>query len=342
MIPKVMKMILTKDQIKSIALGTERVEEQGGCIHFYRFTKEQDVLYQNRDKALHMKSLGTSGVQLRFLTDSQSLFLKTEITSGSSRSYFAFEVFANGSRIGTLDNFGGKTMTGIYTTDVYPQGEFSKTFDLGMGEKEICIYFPWSAHAAIKTLALDDGASVIPVKPKKTMLCFGDSITQGYDAVYPSSKYITRLAKMLDAQEYNKAIGGEIFFPELADTKEDFVPDYVTVAYGVNDWAKFSLKEFLGNCKSFFCNVSENYPTSKIFVITPIWSKLNYDSPLGTLENVGKLIEEQAAEFANISVIQGFRFVPQEESLFGDGELHPNDQGFDFYFQNLKKAINAL
>ena len=127
-----------------------------------------------------------------------------------------------------------------------------------------------------------------------------------------------------------------------ADTKEDFVPDYVTVAYGVNDWAKCSLKEFLGNCKSFFCNVSENYPTSKIFVITPIWSKLNYDSPLGTLENVGKLIEEQAAEFANISVIQGFRFVPQEESLFGDGHLHPNDAGFDCYFENLKKAIKAV
>ena len=71
---------------------------------------------------------------------------------------------------------------------------------------------------------------------KKRILCFGDSISQGYDALYPSNQYTPQLAKLLDAEEYNKAIGGEIFRPELALARDDFEPEYITVAYGTNDW----------------------------------------------------------------------------------------------------------
>ena len=49
-----------------------------------------------------------------------------------------------------------------------------------------------------------------------------------------------RLADALGAEEVNKAIGGECFFPELAATKEDFQPEYITVAYGTNDWSRKS------------------------------------------------------------------------------------------------------
>ena len=36
---------------------------------------------------------------------------------------------------------------------------------------------------------------IAAVKPAKKMLCFGDSITQGYDAAYASNSYIARLAR---------------------------------------------------------------------------------------------------------------------------------------------------
>ena len=73
---------------------------------------------------------------------------------------------------------------------------------------------------------------------KNRLLAFGDSITQGVDVVHPSLAYAPTLARLMDADSRNKGIGGEVFFPALLEEKEDLDPDFVTVAYGSNDWSK--------------------------------------------------------------------------------------------------------
>ena len=336
-------MNLNLSQIRCITTGAVRIEEIDGNIHFYRFTKQQEELYKNRNDDFYKKTLATSGIQMRFRTNSQTIFLSVDITGGSSRSYFSFEVFVNGERIDTLNNFSKEDMQRDYTKSVFPLGNFSKKFCLGMGEKEVCIYFPFSVKATLKEFIIDDDSFIKPIKPSKKMLCFGDSITQGYDALYPSNKYITKLANMLRAIEYNKAIGGEIFFPELAAAKEDFEPDYITVAYGTNDWNRCTKEEFTYNCREFFYNLNNNYPNTNIIAITPIWRKeMNESRPFGDFKNVGEIIQKQAAEFRNIFVIQGFEFVPPNENLFADLRLHPNDNGFEYYFENLLKHIKDV
>lgn len=336
-------MNLNLSQIRDISTGAVRIEEIDNNIHFYRFTKQQEELYKNRSDDFYKKTFATSGIKICFHTNSQTLFLRTEITGGSSRSYFAFDVFVNGVKIDTLDNFSDIDIPQNYTTLNFPLGEFSKEFNLGVGEKEVCVYFPWSVKVILKEFIIDDNSFIKPVKPNKKMLCFGDSITHGYDALYPSNKYITKLADMLNAGEYNKAIGGEIFFPALAATKEDFEPDYITVAYGTNDWNKCSKEELTHNYKDFLCNLSNNYPNAKIFVITPIWRKdMNESRLFGDFKSVGEIIQKQTAAFSNISVIQGFEFVPQNEDLFADLRLHPNDEGFEYYFENLSKHIKDI
>lgn len=333
-------MNLNLSQIRDITTGAVRVEEIDNYIHFYRFTNQQEELYKNRSDDFYKKTFATSGVQMRFRTNSQTLFLKTEITAGSSRDYFAFAVFVNGEKIDTLDNFFDIDIPRNYSTLKLPLGEFSKKFYLGTGEKEVRIYFPWSVKATLKEFILDDNSFIKPVKPSKKMICFGDSITQGYDALYPCNKYISRLADMFDAVEHNKAIGGEIFFPELAALREDFEPDYITVAYGTNDWNRCTEEEFIHNCKEFLYNLNITYPNSKIFVITPIWRKdMNQIRQFGEFKNIEKIIKKQAEGFENISVVQGFEFVPQNENLFADLRLHPNDNGFKYYFENLAKQI---
>ena len=148
---------------------------------------------------------------------------------------------------------------------------------------------------------------------------------------------------MLNVEEYNKAIGGEKFFPELAATREDFVPDYITVAYGTNDWKCCKEEGFTRNCKEFFYNLNNSYPNSKIFVITPIWRKdMDANGAFGKFINVADNIQNQVAGFDNVSVIQGFEFVPQNENMFADLRLHPNDKGFECYFENLSKCINKM
>lgn len=336
-------MNLNLSQIREITLGAVRVEKIENDIHFYRFTVQQEELYKNRDDDLYAKTFATSGVQIRFKTDSQSLFLKTEVSKASSRSYFAFDVFADGKKIGSLDNFSDVRLPQDYTKLSFRYGEFSKKFELGVGEKEVRIYFPWSVRATLKELSIDDGAFVMPIKPSKKALCFGDSITHGYDALYPSNKYITKLCNMLDAEEYNKAIGAEIFFPELAATKEDFEPDFITVAYGTNDWNRCTKEEFIQNCKEFFYNLNKSYPKSRIFAITPIWRKEMHEKrEFGKFEDVAPIIEKEASVYDNVSVIHGFDFVPKDENMYADLRLHPNDDGFECYFDALSKKITEL
>lgn len=339
-------MKLNLSQIKEITMGAARVEEVDSDVHFYRFTKEQEELYRDRDlyhphgRGFYMKTFSTSGIQMRFRTDSQSLFLNVDVDKGSTRLYFALEVFVNGKRIDSINNFSDTELVGNYTKWKFPLGNFFKKFDLGKGEKEVRLYFPWSVKTILKELVLDDGSFIVPVKPGKKLLCFGDSISHGYDVLYPSNKYLTKLAEILDAEEYNKAIGGEIYFPELAKTREGFEPDYIVVEYGSNDWSKCTREELAQNCRTFLCNIRETYPNIQIYVTTPIWRKDMHDvKPCGDFMRVGEIIEEQAAGLENLRVIQGFDFVPQEDTLFADLRLHPNDEGYEYFLESLLKHI---
>ncbi len=196
--------------------------------------------------------------------------------------------------------------------------------------------------AEIEEISIDDGSFITPINNDKKILMYGDSITHGYDALNPSNKYATRLANALGYDEYNKAIGGEIFFPALAKIKQPFTPDIITVAYGTNDWSKTDKVLFDKNCKAFFENLAENYPDTPIFAITPIWRKEipTATKPFGDFSLIEEGIREAAKNLKNVTVVRGFDFVPKEEKYFADLRLHPNDTGFECYFKNLYKEID--
>lgn len=331
-------MILNFEQLRKITLGAVEMAEDEQGIHFHRFTKEQREIYEKR--GLNAKVRSTSGVQLRFRTDSNYLALAVCTTPGTTRTYFAFDVLVNGVRIGTLDNFSHVELPQNYPPVELPLGEYSKQFDLGEGMKEVRIVFPWSVIAVLQKLELDDGAVIEPVKPEKKLLCFGDSITHGYDALYPANKYASLLADFLGAEEFNKAIGGERFWPELAQTKENFQPDYITVAYGTNDWSGCTAEVLTANCEAFYRNLATTYPNVPIYAITPIWRKgSDVSNQCGPFTIVEETIRKATAPFENITVISAIDFVPHDENYFADLRLHPNDKGFAPYFECLSQAI---
>lgn len=54
--------------------------------------------------------------------------------------YFSVDVYANDKLIGCLDNFSDQTLPEDYFEITFPVVEFSKTFDLGEGEKTVTVY----------------------------------------------------------------------------------------------------------------------------------------------------------------------------------------------------------
>lgn len=336
-------MQLGFETIKSIACGAVRMTQGEDGVRFYRFTQEQHQMYSQRIVGLFQKSQATAGIKLCFKTDSKQLVFKALFENAYSRTYFSVDVYADDVLVGCLDNFSDQTLPKDYSAINFSVGVYSKTFDLGAGEKIVTVHLPWNKKVALQELSLDDGSYVVPVKPEKKLLAFGDSITQGFDALRPSRRYIARLAQALGAEEFNKAVGAEHYYPALAATKESFTPDYITVAYGTNDWSSSTPEVFKPNVREFYSNLQNTYPGVKTFVISPIW-RPNWQeiAAVGAFSDIEKEIRLATENMENVTAISGSDLVPHDTDFYGDGRLHPNNEGFDHYFENLWSIIKDL
>lgn len=337
-------MRLNFDQIQSITCGAVRILQEEKGLRFWRFTKEQEVMYYDTRVQTGMNYAGRSrasaGVKFAFRTDSKKLTLRVEAEPSTTRTYYDFEVLVNGVTIGSLNNHDGKLYPLGRPKACYSLEEISKEFFLGSGEKLVEVYFPWSVCPFVKAVELDEGSTLTPVKRPKTLLVYGDSITQGYDSTKLSGHYTAQLAKMLDADIVSKAIGGEIYHPPLAKLRDDLDPDYITVSYGSNDFRKTDGAAFEADCKAFCAALRENYPKAKIFVLTPVWrGDLDEKSPFGDFLRVDEKITKAVADIADVTVIHGYDFVPHDPVYFGDLYLHPNDDGFCSYAKQVCAEI---
>lgn len=325
-------------QIRNITQGAVRIEREFDGIHFYRFTKEQEKFYKDYgNEFYYSQTYATVGIKLAFTTDSSYLYFNMSAVGASARKYFSLDIIKDGTYIGSIDNYADTVFSKNYVNVELPFGDFEKTFELGEGVKEIIIHLPWSANCIIKDIGFDDNSFIKPLNKGKKLLVYGDSITQGYDALRPMNRYVSKISHFLEAEEINKAIGAERFNPAMASLKDTFTPDIILTAYGTNDISCDGLAITLKNCEGFFENLCKNYPDTTIYAITPIW-RADYN----TIDNF-KILKNEimniTAHFKNIFLVDGFEMVPKEKKYFADLSLHPTDEGFDFYTKNLYCAI---
>ena len=331
-------MTLNLEQINSVTQGAEVVEQENGIVKFYRFTKEEQEIYSKT--VFYEKTFATAGVQMEFETDGNFLSFSVITKPATSRSFFSADVFVNEKLVAHCANFETKEMQGDYTGKYFTLGEYSFNVDLGEGSKRVKIIFPWSVCMQLKEMRLENAMYIRSVNKTKKMLVYGDSITNGYDAKYPSNAYVTQIAKVFDLEIYNKAIGGEGFFPALSKAKSNLSPDYVLVSYGSNDWSFSTQEDFIFRCKEFFKNLTVNYPNALIFAISPIWrADFESERKFGEFYEVEKRLREICGQYENVKIISGWAFVPQDKNLFSDLRLHPNDSGFKYYAENLIKEM---
>lgn len=324
-------MQLSFDKIRQITTGAAFTKVIDGKMYFYRFSDLQLKAYreQTRSADFVRKSLATSGVRFEFSTNSTTLAFKGNAAVGSSRKFFYFDVYVN------------KAMVAHFGSDNVDTFDFNYTVELGEGNKDVTVYLPWSASIALEALEVDDASIVAPMPRKPKMISFGDSITQGYDAIYPSLSYASILADKMGVEAFNKAIGGEMFCPYLLEKAEPIDPDYITVAYGTNDWSKAKREVFEADCKEFYEKLSALYPRAKIFAITPIWrgDYLKRADEKGEFKTIAEYIEKVCEPLENVIVIDGFDLTPRLPEFYSDLRLHPNDIGFTLHGNNLYEKI---
>ncbi len=327
-------MFLSIEQMKKIVRGVSRIEQTEGRFCLLRFTEAQARTYLDGGNTdFYNKTFATAGVRLALRTDSRKLdFDFHRFPGGSSRLFADFDLYENGQ------------MTAHLSFDQAQAERNHVHFDLCEGEKDVEVYLPFSVHIQLANVELDDGAALKGLFRKHSLLSFGDSITHGYDARYPSLSYANTLARLLDADILNKGIGAEGFCPQLLATREEVSPDYITVAYGTNDWKHRKKSDVIKLATAFYRRISESYPGAKIFAITPI-CRLDNDQPAtcdGPCSEMDALLRECAAGIVNITVLNGWKYIPALPEFFSDAYLHPNDLGFAVYAQNLYRDIQKM
>lgn len=328
-----MMTALTYSQLRSIAQGALAIRQTAEGYRFDRFTPTQTDAFYRKAPNLGIKCSTSAGVRLDFYTDAQQLQMDyAQLVCTSDRRFGYFDVYCNDSLL---------LHYGLQDASLPSDGGWQVS--LPAGEKRVQIYFPTLASFALKSLSLTDGASLRPHQPQRHILLHGDSITQGYDARFPSQTYAMRLGRYYDAEIFNQAIGAACFNPEVIERVTEADPDFIILAYGTNDWQMKNAEDFRIDAQAFFHKLVEMYPGVPTFQILPIWrDDLEEVTPnAGNFMECRQLLAEWAAA-EGITVLDNYELVPYDTDLFADGYLHPSDEGFAFYARNLCRMLDQL
>ena len=321
-------MDLNLSQLQAITLGALNIRQEADGFHFDRMTPTQVINFTQAEEEFGPKCEVSSGVRLDFYTDSPILALRwhnAELVCG--RTFCYFDVLVDGQLLvhsGTMD------------CTAEPAGDFCVALPEGM--HRVQVFFPGLNKMVVAAVTLADGATVMPHRCAKRILFHGDSITQGYDAIFPSGSYANLLARHYDAEILNQAIGGAMFDPAVVQPVGAF--DFVVVGYGTNDWSKKNFADFTADAAAFMARLSVIYGNLPVFVILPIWrGDTDRTDTAGDFMECRALLGRFAAS-QGFHVVDDYDLVPHDPRLFGDGYLHPTNAGFQLYAQRLIEVID--
>lgn len=313
-------MKLNLEEIKSITVGAVNIRREENGIHFYKCTDKQNEAWDKLSESLGIRARTTTGVRLDFITNSQRMTFNAK---GGK-----FEIYVDGLLRAqhVLGEF-----TGITHEFAAPLGDKKDSY-------RVTLCFPSHGIGVLESIELDDGATFTAPEYGIKMLMIGDSITQGWNSKYDTFSYAYRVTRFFNANSVIQGIGGA-FYHETTFDSIDFDPDIVTVAYGTNDFGRYkTYEEFRGHVKAHLSLLAKEYADKKIFVLSPIWRSDLQERPMGTFEGARQIVIDEA-EALGLIHIDGLKLVPPVKELFADAHLHPNDEGFSHYAENLIKEM---
>ena len=210
------------------------------------------------------------------------------------------------------------------------------------------LYFPVFPYVAVRRLEsngrLEPDTTTLP-----RLLCLGDSITQGFNAVHPSLTWTSRLADLLGLDALNQGVGGYYFDAASLDGLEVLAgegpsrPRLITVAYGTNDWDLVpALPTLRAKARAYFEKLAVLFPGVPVFVLTPIWrGDIDRPKACGNFDDVARALAEEAGRHPDNRVIDGLDIAIHDRKFFQDNWLHPNEEGFRLMAGHLFGVIGS-
>lgn len=341
------------------------LEGDDGYCSFIRFTGEQLRLYGD-DPLFRNLSMCSSGVYLALVNDGDRLSFDCRMLELASQILPAIvelgwdgvkevirglsKKIEQGAPLQRLrDKFDLVTDDGQRVSRMPKNGHLSFEFrNEARRSMKLRLYFPVFPYVAMRRLCsngrLEADETALP-----RILCLGDSITQGFNAVHPSLTLTSRLAGLLGVDALNQGVGGYYFDAASLDGLEGIAhegpsrPGLITVAYGTNDWDLLpGLSTLRDRARAYFLKLACIFPGVPVFVLTPIW-RGDIDKPkaCGSFGDVSRVIAEEAGRQSCNNVVDGLAIPIHDRKYFQDNWLHPNEEGFRIMADRLFGAIGG-
>ena len=304
-----------------------------GYTCFSRFTAEELAYYGDRSGTDFVRSHAPSGIRLDFITDAPEISFTYLLyrDKGFYILHSGFDIWEDGV-------FGAN-----YRIDPGVTDEITVSYTRKKTEpSRIQIHFTNGSVVLMDKFCL---GNAVPVEKKeKSILFYGDSLTQSAYIPTPSLSWAHTMAEHMDAEALNRGIGSMIFEAPSLPSAPDCVPDMIFIEYGCNDLGKTPDNETgLALADAWMKKICKLYPTAEKFCIPPDFS------PRGDCSDAyWNRMEPYCTGLAEISrlygihVIPGKILIPDLPDLFFEDLTHFNEAGSAIFAGNLQYAVGRI
>lgn len=323
------------DAVKQVVRGCDHVLEEDGALVFRRLPAELGAHYAGPAGQVRVEC--PAGVRLEFVSQTRVIRLGLRYGKEARRLYQGAIRVDGGEAV----SFGPESRTepwmGNWSGTVF-QAEEPRP-------RRFQIWLPHLVRADLTHLEIEADCPLEPLPVRRPRwLAYGDSITQGMTARWPTDTYVGRCAAQLEADVLNLGVGGGTMAGFLAEHPIAWGCDLITIAYGINDWSHaVTLEEIAGNTRALLSQLTRGHPGVPVLLLTPIplMGRSEINSAGRSVQEFRAAITKAGSEFPTCRVVDGLTLVPADASLYVDG-THPNDQGMEAYAEALVREIRAL
>ena len=314
-----MSVQLRPDDARLAWQGAISMQHADGWVMPWRIPYEDRALFP--PLALQEKAAMSAGVRIAFRSDTSTLAGRIEPETEIS----PLDLMCDGRLHGSV---------ALANRDGF------RFENLPPGEKLLELWLPQIGRFRLRSIEIDDGASVAPFedgRPRWTT--YGSSITHCASAESPSQTWPAIVARQHGLDLTCLGYGGNCHLePMIARMMRDLPADFLSMKIGINIFgnASLSARTFRAAVIGFVEIVREKHAETPFAVVSPIVSPPREDTPneVGlTLVAMRDEVEEavgalRARGDRNLHYVDGLRILgPDQAHLLPDG-THPSAEGY--------------
>lgn len=241
------------------------------------------------------------------------------LVAGSGPREGTASVLVDGVEVATIANPTGYMSAAFVTKEIDFDAAAMRTIEL---------VWPYADGLDLVRIEANAGAAFLSAPPRPTgvLAACGDSITHGFSVPRTTLSWAFGLAAAKGRQLKNLANAGRTAIAADANALVGSAADRVTYLIGYNDFLfQNNVAAFQAAVEGWINNAEAALPTSKIYVISPIYSPNTNTIPLSSYRTAVEAAVA-AAGGVNVTFVNGLALMANDNALLVD-TIHPNAAG---------------